>query len=101
MEDMAARAALKTLLPGEAPDDALLDALLEGARETLCALTNRGALPACMAGLWVRLALIRYNRMGMEGETERREGSMAVKAEEIPGAMLREILSWRIARVMG
>lgn len=101
MEDTAARAALKTLLPGEEMDDALLDALLEGAHETLCALTNRGTLPACMAGLKVRLALVRYNLMGLEGEKERREGSMAVKTEDIPSALLREILSRRIARVMG
>lgn len=99
--DETARMQLRALLPSETVDDALLDALLCGAEETLLALTNRTALPAYMAGLRVRLALVRYNLMGMEGETERREGSMAVKTEDIPSAMLREILSWRIARVMG
>ena len=54
-----------------------------------------------MAGLAVRLALVRFSLMGMEGETERREGSMTVKAEDIPSALRREILAWRIARVMG
>ena len=97
----AARSALRALMPGETAEDALLDALIVGACETLCALTNRSALPACMAGLAVRLALVRYSLMGMEGETERREGSMTVKAEDIPSALRREILSWRIARVMG
>lgn len=47
----------------------------------------------------MRLAVIRYNRMGMEGESARKEGSVTIRAEGIPKDMMDEIRAWRIAMV--
>lgn len=92
-------AGLRDMLPGEEVSDALLMNLLEGAEETILSLTNRTALPRYLNGLQARLAVVRYNRLGMEGERARQEGSLRVETRDIPGDMLREICAWRVARV--
>ena len=93
------RAVLRSMLPGESISDELATHLLEGAEATLLALTNRPVLPQYMCALQVRLAVIRYNRMGMEGESARKEGSVTIKAEGLPKDMMDEIRAWRIAVV--
>jgi hypothetical protein len=90
---------LRSMLPGETVSDELATILLEGAEATLLALTNRLLLPHYMSSLQVRLAVIRYNRMGMEGESARKEGSITIRAEGIPKDMMDEIRAWRIAMV--
>lgn len=90
---------LRNMLPGETVSDELLMSLLEGAEETILSLTNRTALPRHLNGLQARLAVVRYNRLGMEGEKTRQEGSLRVETQDIPGDMLREICAWRVARV--
>ena len=93
------RAVLRSMLPGETVKDELATHLLEGAEATLLALTNRPILPQYMSALQVRLAVIRYNRLGMEGESARKEGSVTIKAEGLPKDMMDEIRAWRIAVV--
>ena len=90
---------LKALLPGESPEENLCIALLDSAKDTLLNLTNRTVLPEGMQGLQLRLAVVRYNLLGMEGETGRREGSISVQVEHIPTDMLREIKAWRLGRI--
>lgn len=92
---------LRALLPGEAPDDALLETLLAHAESTLLALTHRRTVPPAMRPLQLRLAVIRYNRLGAEGESQRREGSLAVQTEELPDSLMKEIRAFRVARVPG
>ncbi len=86
-------------LAGEQISDSLAVSLLEGANETLLALTNRTVLPIGMRGALVRLAVIRFNRLGLEGETQRKEGSLSVSIEGLPDDLLTEIKAWRVGRV--
>lgn len=90
---------LKALLPGESPEESLCIALLDSAKDTLLNLTNRTVLPEGMQGLQLRLAVVRYNLLGMEGEKLRKEGSISVQVEDIPPQMLREIKAWRLGRI--
>lgn len=97
--DARGRAALRALLPGVEAEDELLNALLTGAEDSLLTLTKRQSLPEEMHSLLIRLALVRFNRLGMEGETSRREGSLSVSAEDIPKDLMREIRAYRLAEV--
>ena len=46
----------------------------------------------------LRLAVIFFNRMGMEGESEHTEGDVRRAADDLPEALRREIFSFRLAR---
>ena len=61
-------------LPGEEVQDGLLSSLLEDAAALICALTWRKEVPPELENAQVRLAVIFYNRMGMEGENAHQEG---------------------------
>lgn len=91
--------ALRESLAGEQISDSLGLSLLKGAEDTLLALTNRSALPNQMQSLLVRLAVIRFNFLGLEGESARREGSFSVNIESLPSDILTEIKAWRIGRI--
>lgn len=95
---LRAKAMLLKRLPDE-EDVELLDSLLSEAAQTLLSLTHREQLPAGMAGLLARLSAVYYNRLGMEGESLRREGSVQMAMEGVPGDILREIRAWRLAWV--
>lgn len=91
-------ALLRLRLPdaGEATD-ALLEALLADAGALIRALTWRAQVPPELENAQVRLALVFYNRMGMEGETEHTEGDLRRAAEDLPEGLRREIFSFRRA----
>ncbi|MDO5022436.1 MAG: phage head-tail connector protein [Eubacteriales bacterium] len=91
--------AFRALLPGETISDSLALALLESACDTLYTLTNRTFLPNEMRGIILRLAVIRYNLLGQEGETKRKEGSFSIDVESLPEDVLREIKAWRIGKI--
>ena len=77
--------------------DALLLSLLDDAAALICALTWRDQVPAGLISAQIRLALIFYNRMGMEGEKEHSEGDVKRSADDLPEALRREIFSFRRA----
>lgn len=95
--------ALKALLTGE-PEvrsgerDALLEALLEASKQYILTVTYRDALPAALERVQADLALIRYNRLGMEGEQAHSEGSVSrsIGAEDVPQSLLTQIYAWRL-----
>ena len=90
---------LRRRLPdaAQAPD-ALLLTLLRDADAMIRALTWRQETPAALQSAMVRLAVIFFNRMGMEGEREHTEGDVRRAAQDLPEALRREIFSYRIAR---
>jgi len=89
-------ASLRLRLDQDAPDDLLLS-LLSDAAALICALTWRDRVPPALYTAQVRLALIFYNRMGMEGETEHTEGDVKRSAQDLPEALRREIFAFRRA----
>ena len=90
---------LRIRLPDqESAPDALLRSLLQDAAALICALTWRDAVPAGLENAMLRLAVIFFNRMGMEGESEHTEGDVRRAAADLPEALRREIFSFRLAR---
>ena len=77
--------------------DELLLSLLNDAASLICALTWRDQVPPGLCSAQIRLALIFYNRMGMEGEKEHTEGDVKRSADDLPDALRREIFSFRRA----
>ena len=93
-----AKIMLQKRLPEEQGAE-LLHSLLSDAALTLLSLTHREQLPAGMAGLLSRLSAVYYNRLGLEGENLRREGSVHMAMDGVPDDILREIRAWRLAWV--
>ncbi len=87
---------LRLRLDQDASDELLLS-LLQDAAALICALTWRDQVPPGLCSAQIRLALIFYNRMGMEGEKEHSEGDVKRSADDLPEALRREIFSFRRA----
>ncbi len=97
MDNEQKLAALRTHLPGEQAEDCLLLSLLEDAASLICALTWRKAVPPELERAQVRLAVVLFNRMGMEGETNHAEGDIRRSVEGLPDELRREIFAFRLA----
>ena len=92
-------AQLRLRLPdAEDASDILLASLLEDAAALIRALTWRDAVPGELQNALLRLAVIFYNRMGMEGEKVHIEGDVHRSADDLPEALRREICSYRLAK---
>ena len=78
--------------------DELLLSLLKDAAALICALTWRAQVPPELENAQLRLAVIFFNRMGMEGEREHAEGDVRRSAADLPENLRREIFSFRLAR---
>ncbi len=90
---------LRARLPdAENTSDALLLSFLADAAALICALTWRDAVPPELESAQVRLAVIFFNRMGMEGEREHAEGDVRRAADDLPDALRREIYACRLAK---
>lgn len=90
---------LKKRVP-DAKDDALLNELLKAAGDAVCAYTGRAKVPAPLESAQICLAAIGYNRMGMEGEISRSEGSVSRSVEALPEDIRRQLNPWRLARAV-
>lgn len=92
--------ALHLRLPDEGEEkDPLLLSLLSDAAALICALTWRKTVPQALENACVRLAVILYNRMGMEGEREHSEGDVKRAVIDLPEDLRREIFAYRRAVV--
>ncbi|NLD82578.1 MAG: hypothetical protein GX637_00280 [Clostridiales bacterium] len=99
MTQQAMLAELRTRLPDaqQAPD-ALLSSLLSDAAALIRALTWRDEVPQGLENAQLRLAVIFFNRMGMEGETDHTEGDVRRSQQDLPEALRREICAYRLAK---
>jgi hypothetical protein len=97
---MAALERLKTALSSASiPSDGVLAELLQQAEELITGYTNRSVMPAELVGLQVVLALQAVNRMGAEGQTERKEGDLSIMFMDIAPSAILQMNRFRIARV--
>ncbi len=97
MENADMLSLLRTHLPGETASDEVLSSLLEDAAALIRALTWRNAVPRELEHAQVRLAVIFYNRMGMEGESAHAEGDVKRTVSELPDTLRKEIYAFRRA----
>ena len=90
---------LRQRLPDAAESsDELLLSLLRDAAAFICAITWRERVPPGLESAQLRLAVIFFNRMGMEGEKERTEGDIRRSVSDLPDALRREIYAYRLGR---
>jgi len=82
-------------------EDALLLALLRQARDTVLALTGRQTLPPALVCAVTDLAVLRFNRLGTEGESSRSEGSLRLGFDALPAPIEKQIRRYRLASVGG
>lgn len=84
----------------DAADDALLEELLRSAQEMICAYTARDVMPQALTPAQLEIAVMLYNRMGMEGECSHAEGSLSRGVDSLPEFLRRQLNPWRLARVV-
>lgn len=81
-------------------EDGLLRALLADAEDAILAYLGLDALPAALQGAQAQLAIVYYNRLGIEGETSHAEGGVRRGMEALPKDIEAQIRPWRVARVV-
>lgn len=73
----------------------LLNLLLDDAQNDILGITHQEALPAGLQSTQVELAIIRYNKLGIEGQSAHSEGGISRSFEDIPKSMMNKIRSFR------
>lgn len=83
-------------------DEQLLSFLLEKAKNTILAETNRIEIPQSLKSVQLDLALYFYQRQSNLGETSRNEGGVSVTYDvNIPAHIMNVIQNFRIVRIGG
>lgn len=90
---------IKRRIP-DARDDALLNDLLEDAGKMICAYTLRSAVPDVLQAAQIEIAVMLFNRMGMEGEGAHGEGSVSRSVDSLPEYLRRQLNPWRSAKAV-
>ena len=95
LEEMLA--CLHRLLDVDDTQDELLCDLLADANALMLAYIGREELPIALSRAQCRLAAVLYNRLGMEGESRRTEGSVTVTVDTLPEDILTLLRPFRLA----
>ena len=93
---MMERLALR--IPEASQDE--LEALLAEAEGMLLAYTGRMTLPGALETAKLQLAVVLYNRQGIEGQTAHSEGGVSRSMEGIPQEIIRQAAPYRVARIV-
>ena len=80
--------------------DAVLRLYLEDSMELILAYTRRRFVPAELGNVWIRIAVILYNRRGMEGSQKYNVGDTSYIADVMPRDIIRHLNSFRAARII-
>ena len=79
-------------------EEALLTLLRSQAEAEALAITRRKVLPEALKGAVLDLAVLRWNRRGLEGESERAEGGVTSRMEALPEDLRRQLRSYTLAK---
>lgn len=82
-------------------EDALLNMLIEDVTEDLLSWINRNTLPDTLESVLRQIVVIRYNKMGIEGETSHSEGGISRTFEDLSPSLKSIIANHRVIRVVG
>lgn len=80
--------------------DNLLTLLLDDVQVDLLAWTNRETLPVALESTQRQIAIIRYNMMGVEGQTSHSVGGISRTFDELPPSVRQSIGQHRLAKVV-
>jgi hypothetical protein len=75
--------------------DDLLNLYLEDAEKDILELSHLPEVPAALLPMQVDLAIIYYNKQGIEGQTAHSEGGISRTFDDIPDSILKKIRSRR------
>ncbi len=76
--------------------DDLLNLYLEDSKDTILELTHLKELPTSLNSSQIDLAIVYYNKQGIEGQTSHSEGGVSRSFEEdIPNGIMKKIRSSR------
>ena len=91
---------LKTILGQEDDtEDGLLAVLLAQAQAEAQAITGRTSLPDGLRSAVIDLAVLRYNRRGLEGEAQRSEGGVSAQIDALPVPLRKVLKRYTLAGV--
>lgn len=82
-------------------DDTLANTLLEVAKNSILAETNRKEMILQLETAQLELAMVMYNRLGTEGEASRSEGGISISYAEMPSRVQNAINAYRLVRIGG
>jgi len=81
---------------GDTSKDELLSLYLEDAENEILELTHLNTIPDKLLNTQIELAIIYYNKQGIEGQTSHGEGGISRSFEEgIPKEIMKKILAER------
>lgn len=92
---MTAAERLAARLPGV--DEAARAILLSDAESAICAYTRRNQVPEALWGAQAELAVIYYNRQGIEGESVHSEGGVSREMQPMPEGVAMQLRPYRLA----
>ena len=78
-------------------EEAVLEGFWADAGKAICAYTRRNEVPAQLLGTQTELAILYYNRQGIEGESAHSEGGVSRTMEAMPAGILAQIRPYRAA----
>ena len=82
-----------------AQDELLID-LLADANALMLAYLTRAELPAALENAQCQLAVLLYNRLGMEGERARSEGGVTLTVDTLPEDVLSQLRPYRLCKAV-
>lgn len=76
------------------------DELLADANALMLAYLNRAELPEALENAQCQLAVLLYNRLGMEGERARSEGGVTLTVDTLPEDVLSQLRPYRLCKAV-
>ncbi len=80
--------------------DDLLEQLIEDAIEDILIWTNRSELPASLESPVRQITIMRYNKIGVEGQNSHSEGGISRNFEDLPQSLQSTINQKRLAKLV-
>ncbi len=79
--------------------DGFLTLLLEDVESDILTWTNRTVLPATLESIKRQIAVIHYNKQGIEGQSSHSEGGISRSFEDLPQSLQSTINQKRLAKL--
>ena len=79
--------------------DGLLQLLLEDVKSDLLTWTNRIYLPTSLESIQRQIAVMHYNKQGIEGQASHSEGGISRSFEDLPQSVQNAINQKRLAKL--
>ena len=96
---MTAEEKLQVMLPGAASE--MITLLYEDAASDILSWTNRDIVTPSLEPVVRQLVILRYNKVGIEGETNHSEGGISRSFADLPSDLQQSIGQHRLLKAVG